>query len=24
MPYRWSPTASSYALMIPIIDCGSF
>ena len=24
MPYRWSPTASAYALMIPIIDCGSF
>ena len=24
MPYRWSPSASSYALMIPIIDCGSF
>jgi hypothetical protein len=24
MPYRWSPTASSYALMIPIIDAGNF
>lgn len=24
MPYRWSPTASSYALMIPIIDAGAF
>jgi len=24
MPYRWSPSASSYALMIPVIDCGSF
>jgi hypothetical protein len=24
MPYRWSPTASAYALMIPIIDCGNF
>jgi len=24
MPYRWSPSASSYALMIPIIDAGNF
>lgn len=24
MPYRWSPTASAYALMIPVIDCGNF
>ena len=24
MPYRWSTTASAYALMIPIIDCGNF
>lgn len=24
MPYRWSPSASSYALMIPIIDAGLF
>jgi hypothetical protein len=24
MPYRWSPTASAYALMIPIIDAGNF
>ena len=24
MPYRWSPTANGYALMIPIIDCGNF
>jgi len=24
MPYRWSPTASDYALMIPILDCGTF
>ena len=24
MPYRWSPTASAYALMLPIIDCGTF
>ena len=24
MPYRWSPTANGYALMIPIIDCGIF
>ena len=24
MPYRWSPSASAYALMIPIIDCGNF
>ena len=24
MPYRWSPTASAYALMIPILDCGTF
>jgi len=24
MPYRWSPTATAYALMIPIIDCGNF
>jgi hypothetical protein len=24
MPYRWSPTATAYALMIPVIDCGSF
>jgi len=24
MPYRWSPTAAAYALMIPIIDAGTF
>jgi hypothetical protein len=24
MPYRWSPSASAYALMIPIIDAGTF
>jgi hypothetical protein len=24
MPYRWSPSASSYALMIPVIDAGAF
>ena len=24
MPYRWSPAASSYALMIPVIDAGAF
>ena len=24
MPYRWSPTASAYALMLPVIDCGNF
>ncbi len=24
MPYRWSPTANAYALMIPVIDAGSF
>jgi hypothetical protein len=24
MPYRWSPTASAYALMIPVIDAGIF
>jgi hypothetical protein len=24
MPYRWSPSASAYALMIPIIDAGNF
>jgi hypothetical protein len=24
MPYRWSPSASAYALMIPIIDAGIF
>jgi hypothetical protein len=24
MPYRWSPTASAYALMIPVIDAGNF
>jgi hypothetical protein len=24
MPYRWSPTALAYALMIPIIDAGNF
>jgi hypothetical protein len=24
MPYRWSPTAAAYALMIPIIDAGNF
>jgi hypothetical protein len=24
MPYRWSPTASAYALMIPVIDAGAF
>jgi hypothetical protein len=24
MPYRWSPTASAYALMIPVIDAGTF
>ena len=24
MPYRWSATANSYALMIPLIDAGQF
>jgi hypothetical protein len=24
MPYRWSPAAAAYALMIPIIDAGAF
>ena len=24
MPYRWSPTASAYALMNPVIDAGTF
>ena len=24
MPYRWSATASAYALMIPVIDAGNF
>jgi hypothetical protein len=24
MPYRWSTTASAYALMIPVIDAGTF
>ena len=24
MPYRWSPSAAAYALMIPIIDAGNF
>ena len=24
MPYRWSPSANAYTLMIPIIDAGSF
>jgi hypothetical protein len=24
MPYRWSPSASAYALTIPVIDCGIF
>lgn len=24
MPYRWSITASAYALMIPVIDAGNF
>jgi hypothetical protein len=24
MPYRWSTTASAYALMIPVIDAGNF
>jgi hypothetical protein len=24
MPYRWSPTAAAYALMIPVIDAGAF
>jgi hypothetical protein len=24
MPYRWSPTASAYGLMIPVIDAGNF
>jgi hypothetical protein len=24
MPYRWSPSASAYALMIPVIDAGTF
>jgi hypothetical protein len=24
IPYRWSPSANAYALMIPIIDAGSF
>jgi hypothetical protein len=24
MPYRWSPAAAAYALMIPVIDAGNF
>jgi hypothetical protein len=24
MPYRWSPSAAAYALMIPVIDAGTF
>jgi hypothetical protein len=24
MPWRWSPSANAYALMIPIIDAGAF
>ena len=24
MPWRWSPSANAYALMIPIIDAGVF
>jgi hypothetical protein len=24
MPYRWSPSASAYALTIPVIDAGTF
>jgi hypothetical protein len=24
MPYRWSPSAAAYALMIPLIDAGTF
>jgi hypothetical protein len=24
MPWRWSPSANAYALMIPVIDAGSF
>lgn len=24
MPWRWSEAASSYALLIPVIDAGSF
>lgn len=24
MPYRWSPSAHTYALMIPVIDAGLF
>ena len=24
MPYRWSPSANAYALMIPVIDAGAF
>ena len=24
MPYRWSPNAAAYALMIPVIDAGNF
>jgi hypothetical protein len=24
MPYRWSSSASAYALMIPVIDAGNF
>jgi hypothetical protein len=24
MPYRWSSSASAYALMIPVIDAGTF
>jgi hypothetical protein len=24
MPYRWSPSASAYGLMIPVIDAGNF
>jgi len=24
MPYRWSPAASAYGLIIPVIDAGNF
>ena len=24
MPWRWSPSANAYALMIPVIDAGAF
>ena len=24
LPWRWSEAASSYALLIPVVDCGNF